>query len=1109
MNPWGSIRKSSAAEVRRLRAQNATLRAARAPLWLRLLGPLVTNRSLFRLLAAYFTIWSFAVLLGTVLNFETPRSLGPLAEELGKRETIRDLLSYMLGAQATMVGLIFPLALGMVTLIVQRDEGAATNADVQLYYDQSLAYAVGTSGITLAIALVVALLAPEAAILDLFGRAEVVWSISLALLMVLGFWLLANLVVTWQFLIISLSFIGPSYRAAVRRRFVATRVIPRHLSALLSEYAYVQIGEKLLPGAAKPTPFVMAGAAEGTRGDRAIAARFGRTRQLFDVRLMPLRLAVRYWAWRCRRAGEGPGSDKYDWMLGLAGPLDRTFRGDVLLCRRKGGVALGPIERWLIRRALVFRAPVERDDLGPSDILEELGDRVVVQIDRMAVTGFDHALKEMREFHRFLLTAYTIIDEEGEATSYAAYGSISAEHSNWVREYRRLFERAVAIIEREDSFIGSLAFMAANLVPSPKDNVPPWIVGGLYEFPQYMVHRIGHWLTAQRGPRGKGARALVPGPLPPQVAKAYRSVALRIVGANESALQAGARYAEVPDGTDEAGAWSLLARSWPILFKHIESAAYLIAASHWHEDDIGAELFAESFLHWRQTLGDIGEENGRYILRAAFLSSDLVDLDWQSVHARVTPLLLHPEFREATPATIYAAIVANLHADVRVVTACVLAGWAGKPVQIYGAQGAAKRLAGAIAPREGSAALDLVRTFVRLRMAEWSADKSGYVGLLDNLVRKLDGMIEGERVPGRVYSIESRFRVGSLAPDWFALVAALGDAASFASIEKWLSELGADEATARIGDDNLWQLQNWLTRTASVWSEPASRSARIEAIAALGSVLDSEAAGDGLHASLVAAADAINAHRTRRLVALPIAPEAIAALQSAAAVELGNLPGRIGLFPHAVVRVVEGRSRRATFKMTGVDKNQLVVVLDETNDSALSQRFADRLAGHAARLAWKPYFNLRRRRIAVGSLRALFETAGVEGAKIAAAGARPIVLMPTRNVDWPDLYDARREMGDAVMERGGDELPSTYLYTYAGVDFHRSGLSQPELFSDDLLEEIMLTAPDAEQLVAVDAKPEADPTDVTVTARISVSANWRDAEILVLARRQPRRQGGG
>ncbi|MBX3566318.1 MAG: hypothetical protein KF730_17295 [Sphingomonas sp.] len=1102
MNLLGSIRKTAAAEVKRLRAQNPTLLAARGPIWLRLLAPITTNRSLLRVLAAYGGIWTIWVLVGMFLRFPVPAVLAPLIADF-QSGTLRDLLGAMLGAQVTMVGLIFPLALGMVTLIVQRDEGAASNADVQLYYDQSLAYAVGTSGIGLAIALVAGLFSPEALVLGLAGRSDMAWSISLAITGVLATWLFANLLVTWQFLIVSMSFIAPSYRAKLRQRFVAARIIPRHLAALLAGHRYLKIDEHLNAGATF-MPYVMAGATEGVRGDRAISVALSRPARLADVRLVPLRLAVRLWAWRCRRAKTGAGADKYDWMLGLVGPLDRDFRGEVLLCRRKGGVPLNGLERWLIRRSLVIGRPVEPETLGPSEILEELADRVALQIDRTAVTSFDNALKEMRAFHHFLLNAYTIVDAQGAVSSYAGYGDWSSEHSNWVREYRRLFDRAANAILREDSFIGSLAFTESNLIPDRKDRVPPWIVGGLYELSQYMVHRLGHWLTAQRAPRGVGIGALVPGALPQQVAKAYRSVIVRIVGAHESALHAGARYARAAEGAEERAAWATLSASWPILFKHLESSAYLIVASHWHEDEIGAELYTESFLKWRDTLGDLAESDGQFVLRTGFLNSDLVDHDWGIVDARVTPLLLHPSFREAGPAVVFGAVLANLHADMRVVTTCVLAGWAAAGTSIHGSAAAARHLANASDGHGSHASLDLVRTFVRLRLAEWAADASGYIGLLDTLVSRLDGMVEGERVAGRVYSVDTRFRVSALAGDWFALVAALGDDAAFAAIATWLGALGEDQSAAELGDENLWQLQTWLNRKAELWSHPASQFATADAIGALDPVLTRDEAGEGLHAALVSASATIAAHRDRRLAAAPIDPDALARLQAAVVAQVGDLAGRIALFPKACLQIDAGRSSPVRFRMNRVDKRSLVAPPLHHPNPTFSEHFAGRLADHAAAIAWRPYFKLPRRHVVVATAQDLFDAASVEAAKIAATGARPLLLLPSQATSWPDVYEAHQLLGDAASKRDDEALPRSYLLTYAGIDVHRSGFDAPELFGDDLLESVHLRARDPAVPVTLEVVPDTDPTELVIAARFAVTGQWRQREVITFSLRKPR-----
>ncbi|WP_342248785.1 hypothetical protein [Sphingomonas sp. OTU376] len=1102
MNLFASIRRNVSADVRRLRRQNPALAAALEPWWLRWMRPLLANRSLFGLARAYLLIWAVLILAGALLTLPTPAALDTLVADYGRPETIRNLLSYMLGAQATMVGLIFPLALGMVTLIVTRDEGTGTNADVQLYYDQSLAYAVGTSGLTLAIALVIGLFAPEMLVLDLIGRAAVAWSVSLGLLVVLAAWLLLNLLLTWQFLITSLSFIAPGYRAEARKRFVAARIIPGHLVRLLSEYATVQLSDTLALGQGKAMPMVMAGTAEVGLGERAVVARFERVRQLIDIRLRPLRLAVRLWAWRCRRAGEGPGAGAYRWMLGLAGPIGRDLHGDVQLCRRIGGVPLNGIERWLIRHSLVFAPFVEQDRLTPTDILKELGDKVVLQLDRLALSGFQHALREMREFHAFLLRAHTIIGEDGVASSYAQYGSMFAEQSNWTRAYARLIERAVANIEREDDFLGSLAYVAPNLIPDPKDRVPPRTAASPYEIPEYMVHRVGRWLTGQRAPRGTGLRALMPGALPDQLTRTYRSVAMRMVGASEAALQAGARYAQAPEGATDDAHWAALVHGWPLLFRHLATSAYVLAASYWHEDDIGAPLYMESLLEWRRRLHDLAEEDGRHVLQTALLGCELVDLDWSAVRALTEPLLLHPDFREGSPATIFGAVLANLHADVRTVTALILAGWAVSPSSVFEAAQAARQLAAA--PGGGNGALDLVRSFVRLRLPEWSGKPSEYVGALDSLVQRTDAMTEAERVAGRFYSLDTRFRVGALSPDWFALVAALGDDAAFTAIENWLGALGADESAARMGEDVLWQVQAWLTRTAERWKEPEAGASLSEAIGVLNPTRFPQPAGDALYAALVAAAAAINRHCARRLAALPIAPVATEAFHAAIGAELGALNRRLGLFPRVKVAFAVGKRGRAPFEVSGVDKAVLIERPGKKYDAAYARRYARGFAAHVAQQVWRPYRKLRRRRVAVRSLREMFDAAALEGAKIAATGARPIVLLGCAGGDWPDLFDARGEMGDAVIQREADGLPATYLYSYAGVDFHRSQSERTELFGDDLLLEVSLIGRDATRPVEMAFEPEADPTDVTVTARVDVKASWRDAEVVVLARRARR-----
>jgi hypothetical protein len=73
---------------------------------------------------------------------------------------LKDVTSYFLAAQVVMVGLLFPIAVGLVTLIVQREDASSTVSDIQVYYGETLAYRIGASGIALSIVLAAQLFWP-------------------------------------------------------------------------------------------------------------------------------------------------------------------------------------------------------------------------------------------------------------------------------------------------------------------------------------------------------------------------------------------------------------------------------------------------------------------------------------------------------------------------------------------------------------------------------------------------------------------------------------------------------------------------------------------------------------------------------------------------------------------------------------------------------------------------------------------------------------------------------------------------------------------------------------------------------------------------------------
>ena len=75
------------------------------------------------------------------------------------KSLLKDIASYLIAAQVGILGIV-SVAIGIVTLISQRDDRSSTNTDVRLYYVESLAYEVVLSGAALLIVLCVQLLWP-------------------------------------------------------------------------------------------------------------------------------------------------------------------------------------------------------------------------------------------------------------------------------------------------------------------------------------------------------------------------------------------------------------------------------------------------------------------------------------------------------------------------------------------------------------------------------------------------------------------------------------------------------------------------------------------------------------------------------------------------------------------------------------------------------------------------------------------------------------------------------------------------------------------------------------------------------------------------------------
>jgi hypothetical protein len=768
----GSLRRRVRREIKAHLRGNRAIRRARYSFFQRAVRVLIAGRSLAAFLATYLLLDILLAGAEVIFNLYFPQALpGWTSPEI--KSLLKDIASYLIAAQVGILGIV-SVAIGIVTLISQRDDRSSTNTDVRLYYMESLAYEVVLSGAALLIVLCVQLLWPAQFLGHLahLGGTDLVFKAVLTAFHLA--WLLLNLAVFAQFVLTTLHFVEPSARERLRERYTANVIVPSDLWQRLSRMFYANAPKELVPDTNEETgPLITFGYGALDDGNVELRTKFAVQSVLRDVWCRPLGFVLRGWWRRSEQSLTRPRRQSvlrgHDVWLCLEPSFDRRFEGEVAWCRRRGGVAFHGWERWLIRQCYRFRPDkYGRDTVPtPSNFLEELADRVIAQIERNAITGFKGALDELTRFHVFLLDAHNTQTDQGQPISLAEVGDVwDVPYREWIRQYRRVFESAADKAGVETTFIDTLGHTVMRLLPPDAAELSPPVVTSLLDLGVHEVIVLEAWVTRRTTldvPADQAAQPRLQ--LAGSERRAYESVVRNFTGAWENVLRvADNLYGfRLREGRSLMELWKALGRSLPFLDKHLRNTAYLLASAIWNEDEIGAERYRDCLLRWLDTLRP---EMQTDILLAhhALLTPDLLTLDWTAVETRLQGYRRHPWPELPPPEAVFAIILRGVFDDVLLITAVLALAWHvnGQQSSDIGARAATLLLRRQIIEGEGSRfAPGDMRSPTIFRSLFWLLiraalderyGKGGYGASLDGLVQALNGMSERHVVPGRVYT---------------------------------------------------------------------------------------------------------------------------------------------------------------------------------------------------------------------------------------------------------------------------------------------------------------------------------------------------------------------
>jgi hypothetical protein len=495
-----SLRARVDADVLELVRGNRSLCKARYGPMRRFLRLWIVDRPVVGLTAGY------GILLGALalIEWAAGRFAPSLLSRVTNSDFAKDAAGLFLAAQVGIL-VVLTVAISVVTLLTQRDDGSAVNTDVRLYYFESYAYELGTSAILLSIVLVAQLFWPLQPLVEFIAGEKSVDHFKFWVTAIHAAWLILNFYLFLHFINTTLRFVEPQSRARLRKQYSANEIIPR------------DVGRRLLGAYYAHAPAQISGTEEVQKGPlisfgmglisdhqavTEISRSFKAPSRLVDVWLLPLGFALRRWQQRTRKQSSPRnrfGKSGWDGHLAVLTDFARVHDGKSELVVREGGAPLTRLERVLIGMSFSFTSVDPREDSlpTPTDFIEQLISKVVNQIDAGSPNGFDDALKEAVDFHSFALEAQNTRDEGGLLVNLAQVndGPFKRPDFEWLREYRRAYTAAINKMTSDGWFVHGMSQLVVRLWPGDPEAYPSSVLQNILDLGRHQVAIFEAWVT--------------------------------------------------------------------------------------------------------------------------------------------------------------------------------------------------------------------------------------------------------------------------------------------------------------------------------------------------------------------------------------------------------------------------------------------------------------------------------------------------------------------------------------------------------------------------------------------------------------------------------------
>ena len=938
-------------------------------------------------------------------------------------QTIKDFGTVnvgILGVQAALIGLVFPLVIAFVGLLSQSRASFATR--LTIYIESTAAIFTGISSLLLCLAVAIQL-----SLASQLGANSILTSTVLNLL-----WFIANVLSLSYFVLRTIAYMHPARRTPLIREYVANVVWPCELRETVTRnrwdgvihYGYLPKGSED-PDIFEPGRGARTWYGPVDYGEPRVGCQLWRKKRLVNVRFAMLRPIVENWL---SEAGEHAGKVQHDFVV----PVEpgREYEGEFPLVRAT--TTLGPVSTFGIWSSFTFRT-VRKDHgaiTSSVDLLREMIADLIALVDGRQVEEFTTQLREVLDFHLFL---YELAQSPVEDFNYALIGPGGGLFGfsrnlgpSWVHAYRDLIARAAERLFEESGFFGRLAHSPSTIYGGAIGTVAPKALYPLLHFADHLVYRL-----MEREVDGKtiatAAREVEVPALPFTRRQEILEEAWRDMAAGwESLLQEIA----VRSARSELDDWSWedFQRIAENVADHLRLTTEMVGRAVWQACPMATRWTCDLLLHWRHQAQRARDMHGKYwLLQSEGLTLSVVDRPWDEVKA----LPLGPDGQALTPAGIFSVIVHNVWLDHLVTMASLSIHWAIHHTASETPVTAARMLLqdepydvgdiGNRGPQPLSGAEILV-SILRVSGADARYSDRGYSGRFDHLLEGLGDLSKRPSVSMRIYSSHGglSFDALPLAHVLAIMATSTGKQGLNLSLRRQLTD-GDDEVLLR----RKTYLEA-LSRATDQTDEDKHR-ALLDAICNLGAA-PFEARLEHAKQLLGEALAVLAEHRENAIADAPIDPERIRAVTLAAA-ENAFKPTR---FPLQFFAEIEGTADELevfTLNIQGQDKGSYInppmgnIVVNEY------EWWRDVMSERVASIVWSTILRDAKFQELKGQTPEEFWWAVREGsARIREAGNDPVLVVASMahpkwlsDWRWPNGPDKTDKPHDLVITEALDQ----------------------------------------------------------------------------------------